>query len=226
MVKTCFYASELVQGCLKVIILRNGMTGAPSRNKLFSLIFDLRRVIFGTGPLHPYMGWGFECLEYWKKLHFLPRSGQSRGHWSNAQLTNDLDFDHSEVENATSSNTQGTQTPNQHMDGEVLCQIFPSPLQKWARKAGCATERLAIKNGENVLLNSPGPAQRHKNMSSPLALFIGDIISIIPDIFENLKILTPKNAFAPVWNPGLGPIQAQRHFLGSKFSNFQKSQEW
>jgi len=62
-------------------------------------------------------------------------------------------------------------------------------------------------------------------MSSPLALFIGDIISIIPEIFENLKILTPKNAFAPVWNPGLGPIQAQRHFSGSKFSNFQKSQE-
>ena len=147
-------------------------------------------------------------------------------HWSIEHLTNYLDFDHSEVENATSSNTQGTKTPNPHMDRELKFQIWPSSGQKWPRTAGCATERLAIKNGENVLLNSPGTAQRHKQPPSPLALFIGDIISIIPEIFENLKILTPKNAFVPVWGPGQGSIQAQMHFLGSKFSNFQKYQEW
>ena len=77
----------------------------------------------------------------------------------------------------------------------------------------------------SVPLNSPRQAQRHNIPSSPLSFFMGDIISIIPESFKNLKILTPKNASAPVWNPGLGPIQAQRHFSGSKFSNFQKSQE-
>ena len=159
-------------------------------------------------------------------LPFLPRSGQSRGHCSNAQLTNDLDFDHSEVEKATSSNTNIKSFCPPHMDGEVLCQIWPSSVQKWARTTQSATEILAIKMAKNVLLNSPGPAQRHKNTASPLALFIGDIISIITEIFENLKILIPKNAFVPVWGPGQGSIQAQKHFLGSKFSNFQKSQEW
>ena len=29
---------------------------------------------------------------------------------------------------------------------------------------------------------------------------MGDIISIIPESFKNLKILTPKNALAPVWD--------------------------
>ena len=36
---------------------------------------------------------------------------------------NDPNFDHSEVENATSSNTQGTKTPNPHMDRELKFQI-------------------------------------------------------------------------------------------------------
>ena len=108
---------------------------------------------------------------------------------------------------ATSSNTQGTKTPNQYMDRELKFQIWPSSGQKWARTTPSPTEILAIKMAKNVLLNSPGPAQRHKNTSSPLALFIGDIISIIPEIFENLKILTPKNAVAPVWNHGLGQLR-------------------
>ena len=140
-------------------------------------------------------------------LPFLPRSGQSRGHCSNAQLTNDLDFDHSEVEKATSSNTNIKSFCPPHMDGEVLCQIWPSSVQKWARTTQSATERFPLKMAKNVLLNSPRPAQRHKNTPSPLTLFIGDIISIIPEIFENLKILTPKNAVAPVWNHGLGPLR-------------------
>jgi len=123
MVKTCFYASEPVQGCSKVILLRNEITGAPSHSQLFSLIFEVGMEIFGTGPLHPYMGWGFECLEYWKKLHFLPRSGQSRGHWSIEHLTNDLDFDHSEVEKATSSNTNIKNFCSPYMDGELKFQI-------------------------------------------------------------------------------------------------------
>ena len=108
MVKGCFYASELVQGCSKVRFSPFSMENAPSRIRLFSVIFDLRTVIFGAGPLYPYIGSGFYCLEYWKKLPFLPQSGQSRGHLSIEHLTNYLNFDHSEVENATSSNTQGT----------------------------------------------------------------------------------------------------------------------
>merc|ERR1712016_268905 len=98
---------------------------------------------------------------------------------------------------------------------ERSCAKYFHPYFKNEReKLAVRRSVLLLKMAKNVLLNSPGPAQRHKNMSSPLALFIGDIISIIPEIFENLKILTPKNAFAPVWNPGLGPIQAQRHFSG------------
>ena len=45
-------------------------------------------------------------------------------------LTNDLDFDHSEVENATSSNTPGNETHGPHMDGEHFGQILASSLQK------------------------------------------------------------------------------------------------
>ena len=52
----------------------------------------------------------------------------------------------------------------------------------------------------SVPLNSPRPAQRHNIPSSPLSFFMGDIISIIPESFKNLKILTPKNALAPVWD--------------------------
>ena len=52
----------------------------------------------------------------------------------------------------------------------------------------------------SVPLNSPRPAQRHNIPPSPLSFFMGDIISIIPESFKNLKILTPKNALAPVWD--------------------------
>ena len=55
MVKTCFYASELVQGCSKVIILRNGMTGSQARNELISLIFEVGIEIFGTPYFVPYL---------------------------------------------------------------------------------------------------------------------------------------------------------------------------
>ena len=109
---------------------------------------------------------------------------------------------------------------------ESLSSKYDPPQVKNDREQPDARRSVwPLKMAKNVLLNSPGPAQRHKNMSSPLALFIGDIISIITEIFENLKILIPKNAFVPVWGPGQGSIQAQSHFSGSKFSNFQKSQE-
>ena len=51
-----------------------------------------------------------------------------------------------------------------------------------------------------VPLNSPRPAQRQNEPPSPLSFFMGDIISIIPESFKKLKILTPKNALAPVWD--------------------------
>ena len=62
------------------------MTGSQAGTELFSLIFDLRTVIFGTGPIYLKEGWTFDWQEYWKKFHFLPRSGQSRGHLSNAEI--------------------------------------------------------------------------------------------------------------------------------------------
>ena len=46
------------------------MTGPQAGLKLFSLIFEVRTVIFGQNDLHPYVGRGFDCPEYLKKLHF------------------------------------------------------------------------------------------------------------------------------------------------------------
>ena len=37
---------------------------------MFSLIFDLRTVIFGQNDLYPYVDSWFDCPEYLKKLHF------------------------------------------------------------------------------------------------------------------------------------------------------------
>ena len=98
--------------------------------------------------------------------------------------------------------------PPTHIWIESLSSKYDPPQVKNDREQRDARRSVwPLKMAKNVLLNSPGPAQRHKNTSSPLALFIGDIISIIPEIFENLKILTPKNAVAPVWNHGLGQLR-------------------
>ena len=43
-------------------------------------------------------------------------------------------------QNATSSDQDGNQTPNPHMDRDHFGQIWPSSLQKWASKGNCATE--------------------------------------------------------------------------------------
>ena len=46
------------------------MLGFPSCVPLFSLIFEVRTLIFGQNYLCPYVGRGFERPEYLKKLHF------------------------------------------------------------------------------------------------------------------------------------------------------------
>ena len=44
--------------------------GSQAGNELISAIFEVRTLIFGTGPLYPYVDSGFYCPEYLKKLHF------------------------------------------------------------------------------------------------------------------------------------------------------------
>ena len=46
------------------------MTGLPTQHGMFSLIFEVRTFIFGQNDLCPYVGRGFDCQEYLKKLHF------------------------------------------------------------------------------------------------------------------------------------------------------------
>merc|ERR1712055_1250413 len=46
------------------------MTGPPSLPRNGSLIFDLRRGIFGQNDLCPYESRRFDCHLYLKKLHF------------------------------------------------------------------------------------------------------------------------------------------------------------
>ena len=111
MVKPCFYASELVQGCSKVRF-------SP---------FSMAKHSGGDLALLAHF-WSEDChiwhrtslsiggLDFWL-ARVLEEVAFSTSEWSKSRslvlrlfqhLTNDLDFDHSEVENVTSSNTQGT----------------------------------------------------------------------------------------------------------------------
>ena len=46
------------------------MLGLPERSQLCSVIIEVRTLIFGQNDLCPYVGRGFDCPEYLKKLHF------------------------------------------------------------------------------------------------------------------------------------------------------------
>ena len=88
-------------------------------------------------------------------------------------------------------------------------------------KSGTVGQMLEL--AEIVLLKAPTLAQRHNRPPSPLTFFIVHIISIIPESFEILKILSPKNAFAPVWNqPGAFRGRTSRNPTAPKW-NFQNS---
>ena len=56
------------------------MTGPQAGNELISLIFQVRTVIFGTQPLHPYVDSGFYFLWILKTLIIEPSDGQSHFH--------------------------------------------------------------------------------------------------------------------------------------------------
>ena len=58
----------------------NIMTGPQMRPRPYSLIFQVRTVIFGTQPLHPYVGRGFHFLFARRKLIIEPPDGQSHSH--------------------------------------------------------------------------------------------------------------------------------------------------
>ena len=104
------------------------------QEEIFSSVFDSIVNFVATSPsiywLAVLVPWVLEEVAFstseWSKSRSLVEC------W-NRRKTNDLDFDHSEVENAISSNTLANQKSNPPIDREVLCQIWPSSGQKWAR---------------------------------------------------------------------------------------------